>query len=294
MSIELSIIVAVHAGVAKLPGLLTRLAEQIGDRQDVEVIVVHGAQEQGVEEACAGYSHVRTLAGSEDALIPHLWRDGIDAAHGKRVALTISHCQPGDGWVDGLLHADLDSYAAVGGSFEPAPDADAMDWAIHLLRYLHFTPPFGARETLDVAGDNAVYDRATLEKYSASYREGFWEPEVHAVMGKDGKRLLVDPSLVSVHDNGYALGEFASQRFRHGTRFGEDRARAMSPTRRWVQLLGGPAVPLVFGAKIVRGSLQRSDTRKHLTKALPYLAVFLGAWSLGELRGTLNVAKEHT
>jgi hypothetical protein len=285
VNIALSVVLAVQGGHQKLEGVLAELDRQIGSATDVEVIVAYDAAEEKHLVATT-YPWLVMCRGSDGALIPHLWRDGIDRARGERIALTIVHCRPAPGWLNRLRSADLTSFAAVGGGFENAPDADAMGWAIHLLRYLGHTPPFEGRVTLDVAGDNAVYDKKELQRHQAAFREGFWEPEVHALMGKAGAQLKVDPELVSIHDNGYPLLGFALQRYRHGTRFGRDRARAMSRPRRLAQLCASPLVPLVFGSKIARRAISRGDVRPHLLPALPYLLIFLHAWALGELRGT--------
>jgi hypothetical protein len=226
------------------------------------------------------------VPGASSALIPELWRDGILAASKSRVALSIGHCKPGPGWVKTLREADLDTFAGIGGALENEAAANALGWAVYILRYSRYTPPFDARETPDLPGDNVVYDRAALLAHQAAFTEGFWEPEIHALLVKDGKRLLLDPSLVSIYVNGYGLRSFAAQRLRHGVRFGLERAGRMSLLRGLAQLTLAPLVPAVFGAKVLREAWKRPPLRAHLPAALPYLAVFVNAWALGELGGT--------
>ncbi len=285
MTITLSIVVAVQGGVERLNSVLGALEAQLGP--DVEVLVPYAEEDHAVPELAAAYPWARLLKGAPGALIPHLWRDGIDAAHGSRVALSVVHCRPAADWVERLRRADLKRYAAIGGALDNTPGSDALGWAVFLLRYLRYGPKALPKETADLPGDNAIYDRSSLLPHSAAYRHGFWEPEIHELLLEDGKSLYFDPELLSIHANGYGTLEFASQRFHHAVRFGRSRAASMGLARRAAQIALAPAVPLIFGSKIVRGAMQRSEWRKPLVRSLPYLALFLQAWAAGELVGTV-------
>lgn len=283
MKPRLSIVLAVQGGSSRVPEVLDAIASQAGP--DVEVLVAYATEDWRVPSICAGRP-VRLVPGAQTALIPELWRDGIRAAESDRVALSIGHCKPGPGWVSALLQADLETFAGVGGALDNEPRADALGWAVYILRYARFSPPFAERETPDLPGDNVVYDRQSLLRHADAFNDGFWEPEIHALLVKEGRRLLLTPSLLSVHVNGYATFSFAEQRLRHGTRFGFERALHMSATRRIAQLTLAPLVPAVFGAKVLREALKRPALRAHLPTALPYLMLFVNAWALGELGGT--------
>jgi len=283
MNAGVSIVVAVQGGSSRLTEVLDELSRQAGP--EVEVLVAYAAEETEVPALCQGRP-VELVAGARGALIPELWRDGILAASKSRAALSIGHCKPSPDWVKTLRQADLDTFAAIGGALENEAAANALGWAVYILRYSRYTPPFDARETPDLPGDNVVYDRAALLAHREAFAEGFWEPEIHALLVEDGKRLLLDPALVSVYVNGYGLRSFAAQRLRHGVRFGLERAGRMSPLRGLAQLTLAPLVPAIFGAKVLREAWKRPQLRAHLPAALPYLAVFVNAWALGELGGT--------
>jgi hypothetical protein len=291
MKPALSIVLAVQGGAGRLREVLDALEPQCD--LNVEIVVCYAAEETEVTDLCRGRA-VRLVAGARDALIPHLWRDGIRAARSDRVALSIGHCKPAPDWVAKLRAADLDTFAAVGGALENEQPCDALGWAVYILRYARYMPPFDARETGDLAGDNAVYARPALLAHADAYEQGFWEPEIHALLLKEGRRLLLDPGLLSVHVNAYGALDFAQQRFRHGARFGFDRARHMPPWRRLVQLALFPLVPAVFGSKVVREAWKRPGLRAHLPEALPYLAMFVNAWVLGELGGTAKAVVKAT
>jgi hypothetical protein len=283
---SVTIAVAVHQASSALPRYLTALEAQV--RDGIEVLLCHPAGDGSDVGLLAKRPWLTPVAGATDALVPHLWRDGILRATAPRVALTTVDCLPGPGYVDALLAADLDRHAAVGGSISNASDSDARGWAVYLLRYLRYAPPFTPHETIDLPGDNVVYDRRILLTHRSAFVDGFWEPEVHAVLQRAGCRLLLDPSLTVVYANSYTFGDFMRQRFAHGRRFGFSRAVAMSPARRLGYFLLTPAVPLIFGAKIVRAAFRRHAARRHLTAASPYLSAFLMAWAAGEMSGALE------
>ena len=286
MTMRLSIVLAVQGGSARLAEVLECLDVQ--RRQGVEVLVCFARSEPGVGEICAGRPWIVPVEGAPGALVPHLWRDGILRATAPRVALSVVHCQPEPGWVDALLAADLQRFAGVGGAIDNDPRSNARGWAIFLLRYLRYAPPFEAHESSDLPGDNVVYDRRALLEHADALADGFWEPTIHALLIQEGRRLLLDPSIAVTHVNGYGAGEFARLRFSHGRRYGRDRAQAMQPLKRLLYLALSPAIPLVFGAKITRGALAKSSTRRALARAFPVLVGFLLAWAAGEMVGALE------
>ncbi len=283
---QLSIVVAVHGGADRLPAVLDALGAQL--REDVEVLVCVRAGEKGAHDLGPIERFATLIEGGAEALIPHLWRDGILAAKAPRVAITVSHCRPDPGWIEALLAADLDTYAAIGGAIDNDPDSNPRGWAIYLLRYLRFGRPLEPRETADLAGDNALYDRAAVLTHKDAFADGFWEPRIHALLVAEGRRLRLDPSLRVIHSNGYTTREFAAQRLAHGRRFGRDRGLGLSPVWRFLYPTVIPAVPLVFGARILSQVLQRSLARRPLLFAVPHLTLFLAAWAAGELWGSLD------
>lgn len=287
MTPRLSIVIAVHGGLERLPPLLTALRAQW--ESDVEVLVCFPSG-YDVPKVCRNEEWVTPVEAPAQSLVPHLWRDGILRAEAPRVALTLVHCLPGPRWVERLCAVDLDTYAGIGGSIENHPDSDSRGWAIFFLRYLRWAPPFDFCEMDDIPGDNAVYVRRVLLEHAHAFSEGFWEPEVHARLRRQGRRLAIDPELRVTHANGYGTLEFARQRIAHGRRFGRDRAIGMPRGRRLLVAALAPAVPLVLGSRIVRAALRKPGARRPLLRALPHLAFFLGAWALGEARGGLDAA----
>lgn len=285
---RLCVIIAVQGGAHLLAPLLARLDRQTNS--GVEAVLAFAQGDVVAEGAIEALPRpwVRTVRASKNAMVPQLWAEAIRTTEASRVALTTVHCQPGPDWVGSVLGADLREHAGVGGPIEQGHAAGPMSWAIYLQRYTPFSAEVvggSVRDASEIAGDNAVYDRALLDEVAPSWRAGFWELEVHSALRAKGHRLAFDPAMTIEHHNGYTAREFATQRLRHGFEFGRARSAAMDGARQWVYRGLSPAIPLLFGRKVLSRALSHPPARAHLKGAAPWLITFLLAWSVGEALG---------
>jgi hypothetical protein len=280
---KLSVVVAVQHAQANLPEIVAAL--EPGAHPDVEFIFCHAAATPDARRSAIGDGNAAELYGGPDALIPHLWRDGIRAATGTWVATTTAHCIPASDWVARLKgHAD-DPGAAIGGVLANDAAAASLAWAIYLLRYTAFAAPQPMGAVTEVAADNAMYRRSLLLEHQDLLADGFWEPAFHARLRAAGHDLRLDPALTVTHRNRYRAGEFFGQRLAHGRQFGLARAAAWSRARRAAMLLAAPLLPLAFLRKIVRAARRHPVCSRHVFPALGWLLVFLSAWGMGEAMG---------
>ncbi len=280
--IKLSIVVGVQHAQENVAQIVRAIAPAL--HPEVELLFCHTAADPNVSALVGGQGHVRVILGPAGSLIPHLWRDGILAARGERVATTTAHCIPAAAWVDALIAADLDN-AAVGGTIENDPNADAKARAIFLLRYSAFTPPEVKRDVRELAADNAVYRRSDLLRHQDLLQLGFWEPSFHDRFRGEGIRLALDPTLQVIHRNRYSACEFIAQRFAHGQEFGLTRARTQSFLQRLLLVLLAPGIFPVLISRTVRASRRKPELRKQFKSAWIWLAVFTLAWAAGETSG---------
>jgi hypothetical protein len=218
-------------------------------------------------------------------LVPNLWSEGILRARGRRVALTTGQFVPQPDWLDHLWAADLDRWVGVGGAIDNDPAASARNWAIFFLRYSAFTPPLAAGETLEIAADNAVYDRAAVLERRDLLEEGFWEPSFHRRFRAAGRKLSLDPAMVVVHHGAITSQSFDRQRYLHGRAYGSERGERAGIGRNLLLLLASPLVPLVLLARIVSRIAKRPRYRGKLLIAFPWLVRFTLAWAIGEAAG---------
>jgi hypothetical protein len=227
------------------------------------------------------------LRDGRDLLVPEQWRDGIDVATGEIVCLTISVMRPTANWLETAWrlsrHAD-----AVGGAIEPGGDLRLRDWAEYFCRYARDMLPFAARETADLAGDNAVYTRAALTATRDVYRDGFWEPEVNRALVEQGRRLLHSPELVVHQGRSGGFRAFVRQRLVHGRMYGRQRGARFSTARNAAGLPLAVLVPFVLVARTFREVFSRRRLRMRLVAATPVLLAYDLAWAVGEAAGHLD------
>ena len=283
-AIKLSIVIGVQHAQENVAQIVRALAPAL--HPEVELLFCHTAVDADVPALVGAQGRVRVVSGPAGSLIPHLWRDGILAARGERVATTTAHCIPAPGWVEALITADLEN-AVLGGTIENDPSADAKARAIFLLRYWAFAPPAAKRDVRGLAADNAVYRRSDLLRYQDLLRLGFWEPSFHTQFLKEGLRLILDPGLRVIHHNRYSAREFIGQRFAHGHEFGLTRARMQSFLNRLLLVVLAPGIPFILMTRIVRASRRKPELRKQLKGAWIWLAIFTVAWAAGEASGYL-------
>jgi len=253
----------------------------------VEVLVVDGAG-GAADLVRTRFPGVGVVPGRPSALVPELWAAGIRASRGEIVALTTTHCIPDEEWLARIGEAHRAGVAAVGGAIEHEGTAGIVGWAVYFCRYSAYMPPLREGPVAELAADNASYKRADLDRCAESWRQGFWEPAVHAALRQAGRPLWLAPSVLVRHRPAFRIGGFARQRFRHGRQFGGARAARLGPGRRALYVALSPAIPCLLLARIARNVLVRRRHRTRLLLALPLVALFVGAWSCGELIGYLR------
>jgi hypothetical protein len=281
-TIMLSIIVGVQHAQRNVAEIVRAVAPTL--HPEVELLFCHTAADPDVPALVGSQRQIRVISGPAGSLIPHLWRDGILAASGERLATTTAHCIPVQGWVEALIAADLKD-AAYGGTIENDPNADAKARAIFVLRYSAFAPPETKHDVRDLAADNALYRRSDLLRHKDLLQRGFWEPAFHNRFRAEGIRLILDPTLRVMHRNSYSAREFIAQRFAHGQEFGLARARKQSFLRSLLLILLAPCIFVVWINRIASTSRRKLELRNQLKGAWIWLAVFTLAWTAGETFG---------
>lgn len=280
---QLSIVTAVAHAHENVPAILAAL--QVERYPSVEFIFCHQAGDRETPDRIGESANVKVLVGSADALIPELWRDGVRAASGERVAFTTAHCVPAAAWVERLLQCELSDYVAAGGVIENDPNADARSWGIYLLRYSAVAPPLAPVETTGIAADNAIYRREEIIRHQDLLQLGFWEPSFHERFIAAGMKLRLVPELKVMHCNRYTTLLFMRQRRRHGRAFGLERVDRYGAGRRLALVVLWPAAPIIHFLKLATAIWGRPHLREHFAAALPWFVVFLLSWSIGEIQG---------
>ncbi|HKP21698.1 MAG TPA: hypothetical protein VJT68_09285 [Thermoleophilaceae bacterium] len=280
---------AIVVGSNGARGSVQRCLEAIEPQRDgVEVLVCE--PQASAEQVQVRYPWA-TFIERRDALIPELWRDGIERTSAEVIALTISPMIPASDWVV-AIRAELRNADVIAGAIDPGPGLRVSDFAEYLCRYAKDMRPFEPHPSIDLPGDNSAYRRAVLVEARETYADGFWEPVVNRALADRGARLFHTPVPVVYQGRSAGWAAFTRQRLRHGEAHGRQRGERFSPARNVLGVLGAPAVPVLLTARILREVSSRGPLGLRTLLALPHVLLFNIAWAVGEARGHLHALRE--
>jgi hypothetical protein len=273
-----TVVIGSNAPPERLAACLQALEPQ---REGVEVLVQEGQPSPAELRERFPWAD---FAAAAERLVPEHWRDGIDRASGEIVALTIAQMIPAADWIATMrkLHADHD---VVGGAIEPGHGLRLVDWGEYFCRYSREMRPFPARESLDLAGDNAAYSRSQLEDVREVYQDGFWEPEVHRRLALQGVELWQTPALLVRQGRSAGFRTFVQQRLKHGRSHGRQRGSQGGLLQNVGRVIAAPLVPFVMTARVARLVFAKGRFRARLLTAVPLVFAFNVAWAVGEAVG---------
>jgi hypothetical protein len=285
----ISVVIGSNAPRESVEACLAALESQ---REGIEVLVVEGepsAAKSGAAKLASRFPWARFVE-RPGALVPELWRDGIDTASGNVVALTIAQMEPAPDWIARLrdLHG---RYDVVGGAIDPGRGLRPTDWAEYFCRYSRDLSPFPARQTADLAGDNASYKREVLESVRDEYRDGFWENVVQRRLDEKGVVLHQTSELVVLQGRSAGFRAFAAQRLAHGRKYGHQRGVHFSPARNLIGMLVSPLVPFLMTLRVFQQVMRKRRYRLRAVASLPLIFTFNLVWAYAEARGHLDMLR---
>ncbi len=288
-SFRLSVIVASQNAKSSIGECLDVLCRQCKDDL-VEIIVADNSVDGTKELIKKNFSCVKLITRPGGEHIPQLWEAGLKQASAPLVAIITAHCVPGPQWVENILKAHRERAAAVGGPIALKEDSGLVSAAIYFCRYTPFMPPVAGGPVMEIPGDNASYKKDLIDQYQEQRRHGFWEPEIHALLRRDGCQILMDPGLCIFHGRSFTFAGFVKNRFHHGRTFGAWRAAGLSLSGRALRALAFPLVPAVMFLRAAKSVFSKGRYRRKFIQSSPALVVFLCAWAVGELAGAFAPA----
>ncbi len=276
------VVLAAMEGGPILEASLSAFAAEVAGAGDL--IVVDGSRD-GI--SVPDDSRIRLIR-RPDRLAPELWGIGLESSVAEFVAFSTTQMVPRRGWLAGLVEeVQSRGLAGVGGPIAAGPGLSRVDRALYLMRFASYAPPVPDSSTFDPPGDNALYRRSALEAVRDSWREGFWEIEVHRSLRSLGVRLGSAPGALVEFLGGASRSRAIAHRVAHARRFGAWRGRGDSLVANLARTATAPAVPAVLLARIARSLSLREEPIGPWLGALPDLSLFLTAWSMGEAAGRL-------
>lgn len=283
----LSVVVASVNGQPMLSACVDALLRQETD-ESFEIVV---ADRCGGDVARWLREHpdprVRTLEAPADASIPRLRALAFAASHADLVAILEDHCNVVPGWVDVLLTAHRNGYAAIGGVVENGARERAVDWAVFFCEYARFMPPVTGGVVPEITGNNSAYHRPTLEAHGIEWDREVWEGFLHGELKLAGVEFFCAPDLLVWHDKEFGVGYFLGQRYHYSRSFAGERLRDAPAWKRVGYAFATAALPPLLAWRLVRTVVNKGGRTRELLRSLPFLPPFLAAWALGEAVGAL-------
>lgn len=282
--VEVSVVIGAHASEAALATCLEALE---GQRRATQIIVVEAQPSSQALRSRFAWAEFHERPG---ALVPELWRDGIELARGRIVAITIAPMIPTSDWIDSIVR-EHERHDAVGGAIDAATGLRRVDWAEYFCRYARDMPPFHAADRTDVAGDNASYKRDLLIEEQEHLRTGFWEPLVHPSLIRRGVGLWHTPAMLTRFGRSSGFRAFARQRIRHGRLYPLQRGRQFGTRRHLIGVLAAPLVPFVMTSRVLKQVFAKKRYRAEAIAALPLIFAQNVVWAYAEALGHIDVLR---
>ena len=287
---ELSVIVGSLDGASTIRDCLASL-QAACQGIDAEILVADASVgDDTVHLAREAMPSARVLSLPVGTLVPALWGAGLREARGRVVAFTIAQCAVDRGWARAFLEGIAGGAAGVGGRLAVRPHTSATGRATFYLRYSAWLAVADG-PAVEIPGDNAAYDHASLRAVRDATGGPFWEVEAHARFRAAGRRLVVHPGAVAWFTDDTPLGTMAARRFAHGRHSGSFRVRRGIRTR-WQMVLGAPLVPFILLVRVARRVARAPGQRAGFVSSIGAFLVLAAAWAAGEAIGGFTAGAE--
>lgn len=288
----LSVVVPSVNTLADVERALTAL-ERERHAVPLEILLVDRLGENVRSAVRSRFPLVRIIEASSTATIPAMRKLAFATARGEFVAVIEDHVIVPPGWARALVDAERAAQAAastgeaiVGGSVENAAIHRVIDWAAFLCEYSHCITPLPRGPSSWVTGNNVIYPRALLDRYLDRLSPYAWENHLHDLMRADGVVLMMRPEITVGHEKYYTLGEYLTQRYQYARSYAAARVAHASLARRAAIGAAVAALPPLLLARTVARIWAKRRHRVQLFLSLPYIVVFVIAWTIGDVVGS--------
>jgi len=213
---------------------------------------------------------------------------GLRAARGEIVGILEDRGIPDPDWAALVDTLHSSPYAVIGGAVECGVDR-TLNWAVYFCDFGRYQLPFNPGPRSYVTDVNISYKREALEKTRHLWSERFHETTVNWALTRSGETLLLTPDLVVRQEReNLRFGAVLLERFAWGRLFAYTRVRECSSAKRAAYACLAPVLPLLLFVRHSRMQAQKRVRFGTFVRVSPLVAIFLAAWSLGELLGYLT------
>ncbi len=280
---DLSVIIPSVNSYSDLRSCLTALSAQTS--VTLEVIVVDRLGPALREAAQRDFPETLLLPVEPGTTIPEMRAVGIAAATAPAVGVIEDHVIVPPDWSRRMLDALNEGHDVVGGAIENAATGTLMDWAAFLCEYSASLPPLPSGPSGGVPGNNVIYRKEVLDRYTAVLDQHKWENHLHDAMKADGIELIMRPDIVVGHKMHYTFWLYFSQRFLYSRSYAGARVDGAPLSRRLIMGAAAFALPPLMFYRTVKQVVSKGKHIGHLIKSLPLLVLFCLSWGAGEVVG---------
>ncbi len=213
--------------------------------------------------------------------IPKVRGAGLARSRGARVVLTEDHCVASPHWLSSLLSVSTD-VSVVGGSVDTTQRHRGVDLAAWFAEYGFFSPHAG-QDPLLITGANVLYGADVVDNAALWMQEGVWENVVHDRLRDRGVTFVRIPDAVVSQTLHYGVTAFCRDRYAHGKSYAAARIGEHGVGKRVLMAAGSIVLPGVLLLRVARRAGLGAPV--DFLRALPWIVVFLMAWSVGECAG---------
>jgi hypothetical protein len=173
---------------------------------------------------------------------------------------------------------------AVGGAIEPGDYTRGLDWGVFYCEFGRFMAPFSGPVNA-LPGNNVSYRSEAMDP--ALIKHGFYEIFIHERWQKSGIELYAVSDMVVKNNNSWRFANCTVIPFHHGRAYAGQRFGTRFSARRLIYAVLATLLPIVKSFRTFREVHSRRRRDLPLVRALPWILVFHGFWSMGELVGYL-------
>lgn len=277
------VVTSVNGGWALFPTLQALYEQQVAGA--LEVLVVDRLGGELASQAQAKFPAATWIEVPRSTTIPQMRHIAFERAASPHVAVIEDHVLVPKDWGTQLLAAVGPNAPVVAGAVENAATEKLVDWAAFLCEYSHCAPPLQGGVVQWLTGNNVVYTKTILDRYSTITAAGVWENQLHDAIKRDGAPLTCVPEIVVNHKMHYTFFEYLSQRFLYARSYAGARVRSSSSGKRLAFGAAAFALPPLLFWRTIKRVMAKKRYNSQLAKSLPLIGVFVVAWGLGEVVG---------
>lgn len=282
----LSVVVVAGGDAESLRRTVTGLMEQEAG-SPFEILIVDGTAVSDALRDTRSAAHVSMRILTVDSTTPRSERRACGARNAASpvVAFLEDHAYPEAGWVDALIAAHREPWAAVGYRIENANPEGLTSWVNLFLHYGPWVESSERGEAETLPSENISYKRDILlgygERLCAMLENDY---TLHRDMRAHHHRLFLEPAARVRHRNISSFRASFWENYGNGVIFAAARSGSWPLSRRFVYAAGSFLIPFIRLPRVLK-DVRRTGRRGLALKLVPLLATNLLWGALGEMVG---------